>query len=563
MKDWLIRLVRSISVTGLLIGTLFFAASLSPSLLPRSPLMQGVLSGSSMAAGYGLGVFLRWLWLYLELPVPRSRHQAIIKSVGGVASAATVFYYLHQAAYWQNSIRLLMDMEPVDTAAPFRVGFIALGIFCLLVVITRGFDLIRRTTSGRMKRYVPHRVSSVLGILAALALFWSIVDGVVFRYGLRVADASFQGFDALFEDDVEQPEEPMRTGSDASLLNWNELGRTGRRFISSGPTGEDLRAYFGEDDLPDPIRVFVGLNSAPTVAERAELALEEMIRVGAFERSRLVIVTPTGTGWIDPAAMDTLEYLHRGDVASVGVQYSYLTSWLSLLVEPSYGVQTARAVFNTVYGYWRSLPEDERPELYLHGLSLGALNSERASDIYDIIGDPFDGALWSGMPFASETWRAITEERAPGSPAWLPRFRDSSIVRFTNQDNHLNMDGTQWGPVRIVYLQYASDPVTFFEPTAFYREPAWMAGDRGPDVSSYFRWFPIVTLLQLGLDMSAATTAPMGYGHVYAPEHYIDAWMAVTQPQGWSTEEIDELKRYQARLLAREPQLAPSLRDSD
>ena len=62
-----------------------------------------------------------------------------------------------------------------------------------------------------------------------------------------------------------------------------------------------------------------------------------MIRVGAFDRSVLIVAVPTGTGWMDPAAMDPLEYLHGGDTAIVAMQYSYLTSWISLLVEPGYG----------------------------------------------------------------------------------------------------------------------------------------------------------------------------------------------------------------------------------
>ncbi|HAU75965.1 MAG TPA: hypothetical protein DCW88_10670, partial [Agrobacterium sp.] len=53
-----------------------------------------------------------------------------------------------------------------------------------------------------------------------------------------------------------------------------------------------------------------------------------------------------------------------------------------------------------------------------------------------------------------------------------------------------------------------------------------------------------VTLLQLGLDVAAATTAPIGYGHVYAPEHYIDAWTEVTAPSGWNAEDIQRLKMF-------------------
>lgn len=58
---------HSFSFGGLVLGALFFSASLTPTLLPRNFLTQGVLSGSALAAGYGIGVFGGWLWAYLEL----------------------------------------------------------------------------------------------------------------------------------------------------------------------------------------------------------------------------------------------------------------------------------------------------------------------------------------------------------------------------------------------------------------------------------------------------------------------------------------------------------------
>jgi hypothetical protein len=94
--------------------------------------------------------------------------------------------------------------------------------------------------------------------------------------------------------------------------------------------------------------------------------------------------------------MAPLEILYRGDVASVSVQYSYLPSWLSPLIEPDYGADTARAVFRVVYDYWRTLPKEQRPRLYLFGLSLGARNSDLSADFLDIIMDPYQGALWVG-----------------------------------------------------------------------------------------------------------------------------------------------------------------------
>ena len=41
-----------------------------------------------------------------------------------------------------------------------------------------------------------------------------------------------------------------------------------------------------------------------------------------------------------------------------------------------------------------------------------------------------------------------------------------------------------------------------------------------------------------------ATNAPIGYGHVYAPAHYVDAWIEVTDVRDWSPVEITRLKQH-------------------
>src|SRR5690606_41558677 len=79
------------------------------------------------------------------------------------------------------------------------------------------------------------------------------------------------------------------------------------------------------------------------------------------------------------------------------------------------------------------------------------------------------------------------------------------------------------------------------------RRPAWLGSPRGPDVSPDLRWYPVVTMLQLALDMALATSAPIGYGHVFAPQHYLDAWIAVTGADDWSAEDISALTRHLAQ----------------
>ena len=425
----------------------------------------------------------------------------------------------------------------------------AVATFVFLLGLARLFTLIYRLVAGRARRFVPRRVANVIGAAIALLLFWSLATNVVFAVALRVVDSSFQQFDALIEPTAPQPTSPLKAGSPASLLRWEELGRAGREFIASGPKASDISAASGRNAM-EPIRVYVGLRAAETAAERAQLALEELKRTGAFERSTLIVITPTGTGWVDPAAMDSVEYLHDGDVASVAMQYSYLSSPLSLLVHPEYGAEAARALFAQVYDHWRSLPKDRRPKLYLHGLSLGAMNSQRSAELFEILGDPIHGALWSGPPFESTIWRRLTDGRNPGSPAWLPEFRDGSFARFMNQDGASVQPGSAWGPMRIVYLQYASDAITFFSPRYLYRRPDWMAVPRGPDVSSELRWYPIVTMLQLVLDMLMANQTPIGYGHVFAPAHYVDAWLTLMDVQGWSPDQIAGLKEHLSRAAA-------------
>ncbi|WP_091522091.1 alpha/beta hydrolase [Aerobium aerolatum] len=559
VQTYLVRLSKSLCTIGLLVGTLFFAASLTPSLLPRSFQLQGALSGFSFASGYLVGVFARWVWHYLEMPAPSARVRRWALGIASAFCAAVVLVVLWKASEWQDSVRLLMGMQPVEGSRPLEVGLIAALVFLVLLGLARLFNFLFDHLSLWLQKHIPRRVSNVIGIAILVSLVWTAVDGILFQSAIRAADRAFQNLDARIESNIARPTDPMKTGSPASLLDWEALGRAGRDYVATGPSATEISAFTGKPAL-EPLRVFAGLNSAPTANERAALALEELKRVGAFERSVLVVATPTGTGWLDPSAVDTLEYLHHGDVATVAVQYSYLASWLSLLIEPAYGAETAEALFNTVYQYWTKLPHDQRPRLYLYGLSLGALNSSRSVEIYDMIGDPFHGALWSGPPFSTQAWRSATARREEGSPAWLPHFRDGSAIRFANQFGGAASRTASWGPMRIVYLQYASDPIVFFDRTAPYREPAWMEFPRGPDVSPSLVWFPIVSVLQLGLDMALATTTPMGHGHVYAPEHHVEPWIEVTQPPAWSAAELAALKQHlRAR---RELQIASGLSSS-
>ena len=537
------RYLYGLSFPGLIGAGLFFSLSMAPSLIPRIAPVQGMLTGFSAAVGFWLGLLIAWIWNFLELPSPSGSAGKLLRFIASLLTTVFAGYGLWQGADWQSSLRQFLGLEPLQNIYTPIVVLVALPIAFLLIEIGRGFHRITKFISRQLERIVPRRISLFFSVLLAALFLSNLMSGTIGHLSLRALDEMFLALDQLIDDDLEQPTQKLATGSAASLIAWENLGRQGRQFVVSGPDREAIEAFTGST-ARRPLRVYVGLGAADTPEDRARLAVEEMKRVGAFERSVLVIATPTGTGWVDEAAVDPLEFLHRGDTAIVAQQYSYLTSYVSLFLEPGYSKTSAMALFSAVYQHWKDLPDDSRPRLYLHGLSLGSAGSEQSMNLFMVLGDLIHGAVWSGPPFSNPNWSAFTRGRSPDSSFWLPTYGDGSLVRFTNQDNALDLSGAQWGPVRLVYLQYASDPITFFSPDLFYQEPDWLKGNRGPDVSPEFEWFPIVTGLQVAFDMIGASSLGHGLGHLYAPGHYIDAWIAVTEPDGWSETQIADLKKH-------------------
>ncbi len=93
----------------------------------------------------------------------------------------------------------------------------------------------------------------------------------------------------------------------------------------------------------------------------------------------------------------------------------------------------------------------------------------------------------------------------------------------------------------MVYLQHASDPVVWWSPNLLLHAPDWLREPRGADVSPSMRWLPWVTFWQVSADLAFSTGVPDGHGHVYKAE-YVDAWAAVAQPDGWTTQDTGHLR---------------------
>lgn len=542
IKKLLKKYKESLSYQGLVMATLFFVASLSPSLLPRPYFLQGLLSGLSLFLGYALGLGLMKIWNYAELPTMKGRPRFITRIITTGFCLIIILITLVYSNLWQNDLRELMGLSP-DMNSPYvKIGLIALLLFTFLLLVSRFIGMAYYRVKNKLARFIPRRIANVLSVTLVLVLFLFLADGLIIKGLLSTMDKAYALSDTLTDEGVEQPNNLLSSGSLSSLIPWDSLGRTGQNFIVNGPDQSDIIKFHDENSL-QPLRVYVGLRSANTVEARADLALKELIRIGGFERSQLIIATPTGTGWLDPSALDPLEYMHQGDTAIVTMQYSYLSSWLTLLVDPSRSKVSARALYNVIYDYWITLDKNERPKLYLFGLSLGSLGAETSIDLASLLRDPIQGAVLAGPPFPSTLAPRFTQNRNSGSAQWLPIVEDSSFVRFTAQENALPIPGAKWGPVRIVYIQYASDPMVFFSPDLYRKEPEWLKGERGPDISPNLKWIPLVTFFQVFFDLIMADQVPKGNAHNYSASSYIDAWLEVSEPVRWSELKTRRLKK--------------------
>lgn len=534
---WFAR--RRLSWSGMLGALLGLAAAMTPSLLPRPTLYLGLIAGVGTAAGYGLGVLVAWIVRRTGLPLPpvRVRRAAwrVLAWVGPVLAVVVVVV----GAGWQNDVRELVG-EQRRPSSWFLVGVIAFLVGLGLIALGRALRRLSRRIARLLGRWVPAPAASLLGVvLVALLVYW-LAAGVLFRVVVDVADSVYAGTNAGTDEGVEPVTSDLRSGSPASAVSWDSLGRQGRTFVAGGPTTAEIGDVTGQAAV-EPIRVYAGLDSAGDAAGRADLVVQELERTGAFDRSVLVVAGATGTGWTEPQQMAALEYLWGGDTAIATMQYSFLPSWISFLVDADRATEAGRLLFDAVHEAWSALPEDDRPQLVSYGLSLGSFAAQAPFGSVGDLATRVDGALYVGTPNFTPLWRTITDDRDTGSPEWQPVLDDGQTVRFASDGADLTDLPGDWDAPRVAYLQHASDPVVWWSWDLLARQPDWLAEPRGPDVSGRVRWFPLITFVQVTVDQFFGVSVPDGHGHNYASQ-VVAAWADVTEPPGWTDADLADLQ---------------------
>jgi uncharacterized membrane protein len=340
---------------------------------------------------------------------------------------------------------------------------------------------------------------------------------------------------------VHQPATSLRSGGPGLLIGWNSLGWQGRNFIGKGPSVSDIAKFTGHP-ATEPIRIYAGLASADGAEAQAALAVRDLQRAEGFNHKNLLVATTTGSGWVDPALVDSFEYLSGGDCATVAIQYSYLPSWISYLVDQSKALAAGRALFDAVYGAWVKLPADHRPRLFVSGESLGSFGGEAAFTGENDIANRTNGALFAGPPNFNTMFRELSDHREPGSPEVQPIYQDGRIVRFANDAaTAIPPQGQPWDGTRVLYLMHPSDPIVWWSPHLIFSPPDWISEPPGKDVLGSMFWMPFVTFWQVTADLPFATGVPGGHGHTYTAE-YVNGWNAVMRPAGITPQDLTRLR---------------------
>ena len=170
-----------------------------------------------------------------------------------------------------------------------------------------------------------------------------------------------------------------------------------------------------------------------------------------------------------------------GDSAAVAIQYSYLPSWASFLVDQEKAEEAGRALFDAVYHKWSVMPVDQRPRLYVFGLSLGSYAAEAPFSGEADLANRTDGVLLAGPPAFNPLNREFTGDRDPGTPEVQPVFRNGRTVRFANDPaSGMPPVDQEWTGSRVLYLQHASDPIVWLSPDLILHRPDWLAEPPGP-----------------------------------------------------------------------------------
>jgi len=414
---------------------------------------------------------------------------------------------------WEAADADLFADEDAPTSAAKSLGM-GLGVSAALGLIASGERMLATGVSRGLARVFAgsERVFRPIGHAAALS-----VVGVAVYELIRRADRKIEHGAETIEGAFDiAPASDKVSGGPGSFVAWDSLSRQGRRNVSTALSTDLIETVMGEPAVAEPIRVFVGLESAPTERERLELLMRELDRTGALDRELLMVISPTGTGYVNYVAVEAAEFMSRGNIASVTMQYSLRPSPLSL-DRVDEGREQYRMMIDTIHNTLRERPAKKRPRMVLFGESLGAWTSQDAFEhrgTQGLIDAGIDRAIWIGSPYMSK-WKeqVLKSDRYDVDRSLVGRFNDFGQLEALGDEARSRL--------RYVMITHDNDAVAHFGLDLLVRAPEWLgpAETRPATVPKAEQWRTPTTFVQTLVDMkNAANVIPGQFeakGHDY------------------------------------------------
>jgi uncharacterized membrane protein len=543
--------------------------ALGPSLMPRTSRLQGISMGLSvLAARASASAAERLTRAAVAADAPIGRQLAARAAIGGAGTALAMLPHREGQRLWVSSVRstgrllragaaggAIYDLgralqgrfptqravRPMAVSAALSAGLLYWGARRLRAreAAVAQWPLPQTTTvpatlatsyavvavgTGLSKGFVFTRglLESYFGPGPGKRLLARLVNVGLWAAGGTAAYNAGVSYIGRANEKVEPgyatpPPSPLVSGSPQSLLPFADLGQQGRRYVTDVVTPELIQQVMGEEAVAHPIRTYVGFNSEPLYPTgRAELALAELDRTGAFDRSFLLLVSPTGTGWVDHTLIETAEFLTRGDIATCCIQYGRYPSFLSVQ-KVALGRSQFRLLLWGVQQRLADRPAERRPRVLIFGESLGAWTSSDVVMFQGIKGfDHYgvDRALWVGLPWLAKWSRS---GMARGSGALVPA---GTVGVFDRHEQLAAVGEEQRARLRAVVLSHDNDPIAVLGPDLLVAPPPWLADEqRGRGVPERMRWLPLVTFVQTAMDAANAMVSVPGkfgsFGHDY------------------------------------------------
>ena len=386
-----------------------------------------------------------------------------------------------------------------------------------------------RGLAAGMRRAAPGTapVAGAAGHAAALGVTLAGLAAAM-EYLDRRAEAGGSAIDAAY---TTPPDTATVSGGPASAVAWPSLSREGVRFVNLALSRQEIADVTGTpvEQVKAPVRAFAGLASGPTVDVRVDLVMEDLARLGAFDRSVLCVASPTGSGYVNYVAAETLEYLTRGDCATVALQYSLRPSFLSL-DRVAMGREQNRALLHALEWRLQGLPDGRRPRLVGFGESLGAHTMQDAFLHEGVAGlhrVRMDRALFLGTPAGSKwarQWRLDPGHTDPGG----------EVAEVASYTEWLALPPDERARRRYVLLSHHEDPITRFEPALVVQEPGWLGPPDGrpPGISHLACWYPLITFVLTLVDVKNAMNITPGTFFARGHDYRADLARMVSEAYG-------------------------------